>query len=428
MASAQAGTALSDTTISQLDTLGVTCTDAMAELQKNRAIIRQLYERMSDVLAASLDAVNAHLNALRLDVQVDEMLEAELSRVRGSLERNSGADNGENEDYNSALQFLSELAVSCHPTLKQLARSSSQFSRLSEQKALVEIADGRVKCAVPLRCVHSDGNLANALLAASIIGHRLDLFRQQQCDEPAAAAAAVTVEEDVPSDQNVPPAPTQSFSNMVKKTSSAAPVVRRKVDVQSVSFSGQLDQGGARPRRPLLAAHPVNPVYCLIVETQQDNHRVLIELNMRMARSLCVNFMKLCDSGLYNGSNFHHAIPGDQIHGGYIDRNGGRAANINPGSANRFFTPELSPLKDQYATIRMRGMESSYSTGVVNCQVGSQFFVWLSETRQYMERDNTLVFGRIVEGISVLDQISRLHRPALLANTILFAGRFDGSR
>ena len=53
--------------------------------------------------------------------------------------------------------------------------------------------------------------------------------------------------------------------------------------------------------------------------------------------------------------------------------------------------------------------------------IGSQFMMWVSETREYRHYQYTLVFGFIRQGLDFVRSISTMERPAIWRNARLLS-------
>ena len=104
------------------------------------------------------------------------------------------------------------------------------------------------------------------------------------------------------------------------------------------------------------------------------------------------NFMKLSESGFYNGLTFHRVIPSFVIQGGCPDGTGA-------GGPGYTIKCELDG-KNQHHDLGVLSMaHAGRDTG------GSQFFVCHNrENTRHLDRQHT-VFGKVYEGLDVIDQI-----------------------
>ena len=106
------------------------------------------------------------------------------------------------------------------------------------------------------------------------------------------------------------------------------------------------------------------------------------------------NFIKLSESGFYNGLNFHRVIPDFVIQGGCPNGNG----SGGPGYTIRC---ELTGKKQYHDRGVLSMAHAGRNTG------GSQFFICHSRNNtSHLDRNHT-VFGKVVENVDVVDQIQQ---------------------
>lgn len=105
------------------------------------------------------------------------------------------------------------------------------------------------------------------------------------------------------------------------------------------------------------------------------------------------NFTKLAKEGYYDGLNFHRVIPNFVIQGGCPKGTGA-------GGPGYTIDCELDG-KNQYHDKGVLSMaHAGRNTG------GSQFFICHNrENTQHLDRNHT-VFGKVVEGLSIVDDIA----------------------
>ena len=119
------------------------------------------------------------------------------------------------------------------------------------------------------------------------------------------------------------------------------------------------------------------------------------ELYPDVAPKSVANFVKLAESGFYDGLTFHRIVPGFVIQGGDPDGNGtGGPGWTIPGEfrANGF----ANDLKHE------RGVLSWARTNDPN-SAGSQFFIMVDEA-PYLD-GSYAAFGRVISGLEVIDEI-----------------------
>ena len=106
------------------------------------------------------------------------------------------------------------------------------------------------------------------------------------------------------------------------------------------------------------------------------------------------NFLKLSNQGFYNGLNFHRVIPGFMAQGGCPNKRG----DGGPGYTIPCETGGQMQVHD-------RGVLSMAHAG--RNTGGSQFFICFNrQGTQHLDHNHTC-FGRVVEGLDVLDSIKQ---------------------
>jgi peptidyl-prolyl cis-trans isomerase B (cyclophilin B) len=106
------------------------------------------------------------------------------------------------------------------------------------------------------------------------------------------------------------------------------------------------------------------------------------------------NFKKLISEGFYNGLNFHRVIPNFVIQGGCPNGTGSGGPGYN-------IPCEVSAEKQYHDKGVLSMAHAGRNTG------GSQFFICHSrQGTQHLDRNHTC-FGKVVEGLDVIDLISQ---------------------
>ena len=159
-------------------------------------------------------------------------------------------------------------------------------------------------------------------------------------------------------------------------------------------------------RAPLLAAGLVAGT-CLLMGSLQaapgrpratletSKGTIVIELFRDEAPKAVENFITLANKGFYNGLVFHRVIPGFMIQGGDPDGDG----TGGPGyTFEDEFVPELHHDSAGVVSMANRGPDTN----------GSQFFITLGAT-PWLDGKHT-IFGRVVEGLDVVEQIGKVER------------------
>ena len=117
-----------------------------------------------------------------------------------------------------------------------------------------------------------------------------------------------------------------------------------------------------------------------------------VEFFEKDAPNTVANFIKLSESGFYNGLTFHRVIPDFVIQGGCPNGTGtggpGYKINCELDGANQYHD---------------RGVLSMAHAG--RNTGGSQFFICHSRTNTaHLDRNHTC-FGKVVEGLDVIDAV-----------------------
>jgi len=131
--------------------------------------------------------------------------------------------------------------------------------------------------------------------------------------------------------------------------------------------------------------------------TLHTNHgAIAIELFDDDAPKTVDNFLKLSRDGFYDGVIFHRVIPDFMIQGG--DPTG-----TGTGGPGYQFEDEFNENKVVRGALAMANAGPNTN--------GSQFFIVTTEAASWLDGKHT-VFGRVTEGMDVVDTISELETDA----------------
>src|SRR3954447_21695828 len=131
--------------------------------------------------------------------------------------------------------------------------------------------------------------------------------------------------------------------------------------------------------------------------TLQTNHGAIeIELFDGDAPKTVDNFLKLARDGFYNGVIFHRVIPDFMIQGG--DPTG-----TGRGGPGYTFKDEFNNHKVEKGALAMANAGPNTN--------GSQFFIVTADACPWLDGKHT-VFGRVTDGMDVVDAISTLETDA----------------
>ena len=138
-----------------------------------------------------------------------------------------------------------------------------------------------------------------------------------------------------------------------------------------------------------------------IVTIEMENGGVIkAELYPEVAPNTVNNFISLIKSGFYDGVIFHRVIPGFMIQGG--DPNG-----TGMGGPGYCIRGEFSDNGFKNELKHTRGVLSMARTMIPDT-AGSQFFI-MHQDAPHLDRQYA-AFGKVIEGIEVVDQIARSPR------------------
>ncbi len=145
--------------------------------------------------------------------------------------------------------------------------------------------------------------------------------------------------------------------------------------------------------------HKEKPMTQVTIETSLGD--IKLELNDEKAPITVENFKKIANSGYYEGTIFHRVINGFMIQGG------GLTADMNNKSSgtNPIQNEANNGLPNDRGTIAMaRTMDPHSAT--------SQFFInhkdngFLNHTGETSQGWGYAVFGKVIEGMDIIDQIA----------------------
>jgi peptidyl-prolyl cis-trans isomerase B (cyclophilin B) len=124
-----------------------------------------------------------------------------------------------------------------------------------------------------------------------------------------------------------------------------------------------------------------------------------VEFYHEDAPNTVANFIKLAESGYYNGLRFHRVIPDFVVQGGCPHSKEANNPRVGTGGPGYKIDCELTG-NNQYHDRGVLSMaHAGRNTG------GSQFFICHSRTNTaHLDRNHTC-FGKVVDGVEVIDKI-----------------------
>ena len=134
-----------------------------------------------------------------------------------------------------------------------------------------------------------------------------------------------------------------------------------------------------------------------IIKTDKGNMRV--SFYTEDAPNTVANFVKLAKDGFYNGLTFHRVLPDFVIQGGCPNSREGATGMPGTGGPGYKIDCELTG-NNQYHDRGVLSMaHAGRNTG------GSQFFICHSRNNtSHLDRNHTC-FGKVIEGVDVIDEI-----------------------
>jgi len=135
-----------------------------------------------------------------------------------------------------------------------------------------------------------------------------------------------------------------------------------------------------------------------------DFGTVRVALYPELAPETVENFRKLADEGFYDGTTFHRVIPGFMIQGGDPNSRDKDPYNDGQGNPGYRIPDEFSRASHERGVVSMAN-EGRRDSG------GSQFFIVHDDARTIDGRYTA--FGRVIEGMDVVDAISEVERDEL---------------
>ena len=135
------------------------------------------------------------------------------------------------------------------------------------------------------------------------------------------------------------------------------------------------------------------------LETTKGN--IVIELDEKAAPLTVANFLQYVQSGFYDGIIFHRVIPGFMIQTGEFTLDGVQMIKRRPGAT----------IKNEFGLSNVRGTVAMARIGGRPNSATSQFFISVADNKGLDQVDGGFtVFGRVVEGMEVADDISKVKR------------------
>jgi len=146
-------------------------------------------------------------------------------------------------------------------------------------------------------------------------------------------------------------------------------------------------------------AAPEGDPYATIQTSEGD---IVIKLRPDLAPKTVANFIELAGKNFYYGTKFHRIIAGTIIQGGDPNSKDNNPYNDGQGNSGSFVPAEFSKEPFQRGSVAMARAPGDPNSG--SCQ----FFIVLKRMSQW-DGEYTL-FGEVVEGIEIVDKMSKSAR------------------
>ncbi len=159
---------------------------------------------------------------------------------------------------------------------------------------------------------------------------------------------------------------------------------------------------GCASRQPAYTG-PVYAEILIKVKKEKELRRVVIDLDEIAAPQTSANFEQLARDGYYDGMRFHRIFPDLLVQTGDPYSKRGDSERSGTGGPGYTIPAEIKLSHVRGALAASRLPDRVNPTRASN---GSQFYVCLTPMPQ-LDGDYT-VFGRVIEGIEVLDEISKM--------------------
>ncbi len=145
----------------------------------------------------------------------------------------------------------------------------------------------------------------------------------------------------------------------------------------------------------LIHSETENPV----ADIKTNSGLIRVELFEKDAPYTVKNFIKLSESGFYDGTKFHRVIKGFMIQGGDPNSKDDDWSNDGQGGPGYVFKNEDNKYK------MVRGVVAMANSG--RDTNGSQFFILTAGSAPWLDGDYT-IFGKVIDGMDAVDKIENL--------------------
>ena len=166
------------------------------------------------------------------------------------------------------------------------------------------------------------------------------------------------------------------------------------------SCSSEQEAEQQQPTDPgVSGVEEAEPVGTPVASVETGKGIIVIELLPEVAPTTVDRFIELAEVGFYNRTTFHRVMKDRMIQGGDPYSRDNDPYNDGQGTSGKYLPEEFSSVPFERGTVAMGRLPGSDNGG--SCQ----FFVTLKKSPEWDGQYN--VFGRVIEGIEVVEAISR---------------------
>ena len=185
--------------------------------------------------------------------------------------------------------------------------------------------------------------------------------------------------------------------------------VVRGIDVVETISAVPADKSGLTEQRVVMKSVTIRPASPSTAE-ELKQYRVVIETDkgpftiefLPDAPKHAAHFLNLAGGGFYDGTVFHLILPGYLLQGGDPMTRGADRQYWGRGWSGEWLAPEPSPIKFERGTVGMMLMRPDSDPRSASCQ----FFICLARAQAFDGKYTA--FGRVTEGMELLDQLGQL--------------------
>jgi cyclophilin family peptidyl-prolyl cis-trans isomerase len=147
---------------------------------------------------------------------------------------------------------------------------------------------------------------------------------------------------------------------------------------------------------------PMEPVAANEVAVLETNYgKMVLSFFPDKAPMHCTSFKRLAKAGYYDCTTFHRIIPGFMIQGGDINSKDAIEGNEGMGGPGYSIPAEFNDTPHEKGILSMARSADPNSAG-------SQFFICLGREKTAHLDGQYTVFGKLVEGMDVLEAIAKV--------------------